>query len=316
MTILYLILIFIASFILIKGADLVIDSLRKIGQISHWSPFVLSFVFVAISTSLPETFIGITSAFHKISTLSLGNVIGANIINLTLILGLCAIIISKIRFEKKTTIRTIISLLASFYPILLAIDGKISRFDGLALLILFILYLAFIFFEERKIPKEIKEILNGKNRQSFFKNFIFLIVGLILLVGSAEIIVKLAQLLALDLKISPLLIGLILLSLGTTLPELTFGLKSAIRGQDEFSLGNSLGTIVTNSCFALGLAAIIHPIEIIIFSNFLIASLFFLLAIIIFTIFIKTRSELSRTEGIFLVLFFVVFLVIQFLTSR
>jgi cation:H+ antiporter len=311
MTILYFISILIACFLLVKGADLTIKSLRKIGQTLYWSPFLLSFVFVAISTSLPEIFVGLTSGIHKISALSLGNVIGANIINITLILGLCAIISSKIKFKKTTKIQTLFSIFASFYPILLALDQKLSRLDGFFILILFLLYLLFIFTEEKKIPKEIEKILNGEKEKSIFKFFISLIFGLIILVGSAEIVVRISQILATDLKIPPILIGLILISLGTTLPELAFGLKAAIRKQEEFSLGNSLGTIVVNSCLALGLATLISPIEIISFSNFLFSALFFFFSAIIFIIFISTKNELSRTEGIFLVLLFIFFLITQ-----
>ncbi|MCX7778960.1 MAG: hypothetical protein N2259_01825 [Patescibacteria group bacterium] len=313
MTIVYLILIFLFSFVLVKGADLTIKSLKKIGAIFRWSPFVLSFIFVGVATSLPEIFIGLTSAFHQIPTLSLGNVIGANIVNLTLILGLTAIIVSKIKLRGAIKGQTFFSLIASFYPVLLALDGKLSRLDGLALITLFIIYLVFLFFQDKdyllKLPSE------EKNRH-LFKNFIFLFFGLILLIGSAEIIVKITQILAISLKLSLILIGLILISLSTTLPELAFGLRAALKRQEELSLGNSLGTIVVNSCLALGLAAIIFPIEIITFSTFLIGALFFLFVLIIFTVFIKSRDELSWTEGIFLVLFFIVFLTVQFLLSR
>lgn len=309
---LYPILIFVASFVLVKGADLTIKSLKKIGKFFRWSPFLLSFIFVAAATSLPEIFIGITSAIHKIPSLSLGNVIGANIINLTLILGLCAIISSKIKFSKITRSEAFLSLLVSFFPVLLALDGKLSRFDGVVLLVLFIIYLIVTFLKEKRIPEK---KLEGVNK-NVFKNFIFLIIGLILLLCSTEIIIRLAQEIAFTLRLPLILIGLVLISLGTILPELAFGVRAALKKQEEFSLGNSLGTIVTNSCLALGLAAIIFPVEIVAFSTFLIASLFFLLTIIIFIIFIKTRSELSRTEGILLVLFFIVFLVVQFLTSR
>jgi len=315
MIILYIFLIFVSSFILVKGADLTIKALRRIGKFFHWSPFLFSFIFVGVATSLPEVFVGLTSSLHEIPQLSLGNIIGANIINLTLILGLCAIIASRIKFEKATRSQTIFSLLASFHPVLLALDGKLSRTDGLSLLLLFVIYLVFIFFKGKKIPEK---IINRVNK-NIFKNFIFLVLGLILLIGSAEIIIRLAQELAINLKLSLILVGFILVSLGTTLPELTFGLRAALKKQEEFSLGNSLGTIVANSCLVLGLAAIIFPIEIVeiaAFSTFLIGALFFLFAIIIFTIFIKTRNELSRFEGIFLVLFFIVFLVVQFLTSR
>jgi len=312
MTFFYIFLIFVSSFVLVKGADLVIKALRRIGKFFHWSQFLLSFIFVGVATSLPEIFVGLNSSLHKIPVLSLGNVIGANIINLTLILGLCAIIASKIKFEKVIRSQTIFSLLVSFCPILLALDGKISRTDGLLLLLLFVIYLVFIFLKRKKIPEKIIERVN----KNIFKNFIFLVLGLILLIGSAKIIIKLAQELAVNLKLSLILVGLILISLGTTLPELAFGLRATLKKQEEFSLGNSLGTLVTNSCLALGLAAIIFPIEITAFFTFLIWSLFFLFVIIVFTIFIKTRNELSRTEGIFLILFFIIFLVVQFLISR
>ncbi len=311
--IIYLLLIFIFSFILVKGADLTIKSLIRIGKSLRWGPFLLSFIFAGVATSLPEIFVGIFSAFHKIPTLSLGNIIGANIINLSLILGLSAIIASKIKLRSAIRGQTFFSLLASFYPILLALDKKISRFDGFALLILFFIYLIFLFFKEKD---SFFKISSEEKNKHLFKDFIFLFLGLILLVGSAEIIIKIARLLAASLKISLILIGLILVSLGTTLPELTFALGSAFKKQEEFSLGNSLGTIVTNSCLVLGLAAIISPIEIFNFYTFIISALFFLLAIIIFSIFINTRNQLSRIEGVLLVLFFIIFLIVQFLLNK
>lgn len=313
MMIIYLLLIFIFSFILVKGADLTIKSLIRIGKSLRWSPFLLSFIFAGVATSLPEIFVGIFSAFHKIPTLSLGNIIGANIINLSLILGLSAIIASKIKLRSAIRGQTFFSLLASFYPILLALDKKISRFDGFALLILFFIYLIFLFFKEKD---SFFKISSEEKNKHLFKDFIFLFLGLILLVGSAEIIIKIARLLAASLKISLILIGLILVSLGTTLPELTFALGSAFKKQEELSLGNSLGTIVTNSCLVLGLAAIISPIEIFNFYTFIISALFFLLAIIIFSIFINTRNQLSRIEGVLLVLFFIIFLIVQFLLNK
>lgn len=309
---LYLILIFFASFVLVKGADLTIKSLRGLGKSLNWSPFILSFIFVAISTSLPEIFIGISSALHKVPQLSLGNIIGANIINLTLILGLCAIIAKKIKFQKTTYVQTALSLITSFCPVILALDGIISQTDGFILLVLFVIYVISVLV----IGKEIPEAISGKIKKDIFKNIVLLLIGLALLIGSAEIIIKLTRELAMMLGLPLILIGLILVSLGTTMPELIFGLRAVLKKQEEFSLGSSLGTIVTNSCLALGLVAIIFPLQIVAFPSFLVAAMFFLLAIMIFAIFIKTREELSRIEGIFLILFFIIFLVIQFLVNR
>lgn len=312
MIIIYFLLIFLFSFLLVKGADLTIKYLTKIGQFLKLGPFFLSFIFVAITTSLPEISVAIVSSFHKVSNLSLGNVIGANIINLTLILGLYAIIAKGIGFRKTTKIETFASLLASFLPVFLALDGKLSRTDGLVLIFLFIIYLFFIFLKEKRHFQRI----SSEREKDIYKNFFFLICGLILLVGSAEIIVKIAQILAINLKLPLILIGLILISLGTTLPELTFGLRAVLKKQSELSLGDSLGTIVVNSCLGLGLAALIFPIEIVAFSTFFLSAFFFLSAIIIFAFFIETNNKLSQTEGIFLVLFFIIFLIVQLLFSR
>lgn len=312
MIVFYILLIFFSSFILIKGADLTIKSLINIGKIFKWSHFILSFIFVGMATSLPEIFIGLTSSINKVSALSLGNVIGANIINLTLILGLTAIIASKIKFKETIKSQTFFSLIASFYPVLLALDGKLSQTDGFALITLFIIYLIFLFFKEKDSFLNI----SFKENRNLFKNFVFLFFGLILLIGSAEVIIKTAKILAISLNLPLILIGLILISLGTTLPELVFNLKSALKKQEELSLGNSLGTIVTNSCFALGLASLIYPISIVNFSIFLISALFFLFTLFIFIIFIRTQHQLTKIEGIFLVMLFIVFLIIQFFLNR
>lgn len=312
MKFLYPILILAASIILVKGADLTIKSLKRISKFFNWGSFLLSFIFVAISTSLPEIFVALTSAINRASQLSLGNVIGANIVNLTLGLGLCAVISKKIKFRKTLTTETFFSLLAAFYPVFLALDKEISRTDGLALLSLFIIYLIFIFVKERKISK----MIYNEKRKGIYKIFISLAIGLFLLIAGAEVVVKLSQKFALALNLPLILIGLLLLSLGTTLPELAFGLKAVIKKQEELSIGNFLGTIVTNSCLALGLAAIIFPVEVTAFFSFLTSVFFFLIAILLFTFFIKTKDELSRVEGIFLILFFVLFLVFQFFINR
>lgn len=317
MIILSIILIFLASAVLVKAADLAIKNLSKIATILRWSEFIISFLLVAVATSLPEIFVAITSSVHQSPTLSLGNVFGANIINLTLILGLIAILGRGLKVEDSSFgPKNIVYIgLIAIYPAILALDGVVSRFDGIALLLLFSIYSIFSVIRGKKFDK-ISEIYNGSSKKGLVKYIIYFSFGIILLIISAEVIVRLAQILAINLHLPLILIGLILVSLGTTLPELTFGLRAVIKKHKEMSLGTCLGTIVTNSTLALGLAAIIYPIRIINFSVFLLIALFLLLAIVLFFTLFCSRSKLSWQEGMVLIIFYFVFLIVQFLGAR
>jgi len=310
MTIFYIVLIFIACLILIKSADLVIRSLTKIAAILRWSEFSVSFIIVAVATSLPEIFIGITSAAHKIPNLSLGNVVGANIINLTLILGLVAIVGRGLRPSSNTTQKNIFyALVLALFPMLLALDKFISRIDGIIILTAFFFYILLMI--ERK--KQFSKIYNNVSKKDFSKNIFYFIIGVILLIVSAEAVTRTAQILALNLNFPLILSGLLIVSLGTTLPELTFGLRSIMQGHKEMPLGSSLGTIVANSCLALGLAVVIYPIRIIDFNQFLLMFAFLIIASVFFAIFSYTKKEISIYEGAGLIIFYIIFIMIQIL---
>lgn len=308
-----IILILLACGILVKSGDWVIKSLTKIAAALRWSEFVVSFILVAVATSLPEIFIGLSSGLNKATTLSLGNVIGANIINLTLILGLVAILGRGLKFESKITQQNVIYAgLLSVYPLLLALDRTISRIDGLAIVAAFFLYMLLMFYQERRFSKIVEPI----PRRELVKNLIYFILSLVLLIGSAELVTRTAKNFSFQIDLPLIFIGLIIVSLGTTLPELVFSLRAVARKHKEMSLGTCLGTVVTNSCLALGLAAVIYPIQIIQFSYFLIIFGFFILAIVFFTIFIRSRDELTWQEGTVLLLLYVIFLAVQFLQKR
>lgn len=313
MIILYIILILFGCILLGRGADLTVKNLTKIAAILRWNQFVISFILVAIATSLPEVFVGIISALNKTPSLSLGNIIGANIINLTFILGLIAILSHGLDFKTKTTQKHIIlSLSLSILPMLLALDGFISRLDGLIVLIGFAFYIFIIFSERMALDQKFDHF----SKQQFYKYIIYLAIGLVLLIGSAELVTKMAKILATGFNFPPIFTGLLIVSLGTTLPELAFGLKATLKGYKEMPLGCSLGTIVTNSCLALGLASLIYPIKIIYFNNFLIMFGFLILANLIFAIFAHSKKQLSLEEGVVLVIFYIIFVIIQFFFKK
>lgn len=314
MVIVYIILIFLACFVLVKAGDLVVKKLSRIAIYFRWSEFFVSSILIALATSLPELFVGLTSAINHLPTLSLGNIFGANLINLTVILGLCAILAKGLRFESKISQKNIYYLfIAVLAPTLLALDGTISRLDGLAILTYFSFYLISMFYQEEKFSKVYNSVkIDPKEKR---EDIIYFIIGLILLIFSAEIVVKLSQAIALDLNLPLILIGLFLVSLGTTLPELTFGLRAVVSGHKAMSLGCSIGTVIFNANLIVGLVAIISPIQIIYFTQFLIAAGFLVGAVILFTVFMKTKNELSWQEGIALIIFYLIFVASQVLAK-
>lgn len=308
MLVLNIVLIFVTCLALFKAASLTIRALTFIAQYFGWHKFVVSFVVMAVATSLPEFFVGVSSAIQKRPQLSLGNIIGASIINLTLILGLCAILAKKIKIEDKKISKNItIALILGFLPVILALDGELSRFDGAVLLLAFLFYFGYIFYEQKKMPWDLKlEAAKGLT-----KNIFIFFFGFLLLLFLSNVVVGLAQKLTLGLNLPLVVVGLVVVALGTEIPELVFGLKAAIKKHQDLSLGNSLGTIVVNSTFILGVVSLIYPIKIIYFFEFLLFSLFLLLAITIFYIFVRTKKEIDWKEGVFLVLFYLVFVIFQ-----
>lgn len=308
----YILTIILASIILVKSTHWVINSLIYLAQYLRVPEFVIAFILAGLATSFPELFVGISSAINKTSTLSLGNILGANIANLTLTLGLTVVLIKGLDSSKNPIQKNILyTLILLIYPLLLTLDGQLSRIDGVALIVLFILYNLILFSQSKDFTKK----LDGVNHKNLIKNIFIFIISIILLLGSAEIIVKNSTNLAYKLNTPLFLIGLFIVSVGTTLPELIFGIKSAKEQHRDMILGNVLGSLSVNSTFILGIVALISPI--VIKNNYLFvsSSIFLLTAYLIFAIFARSKKKISWQEGISLCLFYIAFIIIQFLVK-
>jgi len=259
MAFIYTLIIILASIILVKSAQWVIKTLTYLAKYLHIPEFVVAFILAGIATSLPEMFIGISSAINKTPILSLSNVLGSNIANLTLILGLSIILIRGLGSETKIVQRNILyTFILLIYPILLSLDGNLSRIDGLGLLIIFILYNLILFHQSKDFTKK----FDRAQKKWLFKNITLFVISIILLLISSEILVHASNLLALELKISLFLIGLFIIAIGTSLPELVFSIKAAKEKHKDMILGNILGSITINSTAVLGITALICPITI------------------------------------------------------
>jgi len=292
------------------SGHLVVNNLVKIAQYYELREFVIGFIIIAIATSIPEIFVGISSALSQIPSLSLGNIIGSNIINLTLIIGVATLLGKRIKIEKEIEKRDIIyTSIIAILPIILFLDHELSRFDGI------LLFIAFSFYIIRLISRSrhFKRVSNGVARKEVPIRLITFITSLIILLISARFIVEYASLLIVDLALPPILIGLVIVSIGTTLPELSFEVYSILKGFSGMALGNLLGSVVINSTLALGITSIILPIQAY-FPSFIIGTLFLLINLILFIIFAKTEKEISWKEGIILIMLYVIFTISSLLT--
>lgn len=312
---LYFLIFIFCLIVIIKSGDILVHSLVKIAHFFNLSEYVVAFILMAFAASVPELFVGITAAFSEIPVISLGNILGSNIINLTLGMGLVILLARGIETSNRIAKRdawTIFFL--TVLPILLIYDGILSRTDGIILLLLFFWYVYRLLGRRNNVNGLAERFTNchPSSMRSLKKNILYFALGLILILLSAWGIVKTASLIAQGLGISLILIGLTLVSLGTTLPEISFGIRSVLLDHEEMTIGNFIGSVACHSLLILGLVSIIHPItiEFIVILN---SSLFLILALLVFNVFIRTKKKLSYKEGITLIFIYILFIAIELL---
>ena len=306
----YLSLFLFFSFLLIKAADILVSSLKRLSQFSHLGKFALTSFIIALATSLPEFFVGIAAALENKPNLSLGNVIGSNIANLSLVIGGTTLIGGAMSVVGDVLKKDIFyTFLAGSLPLILLLDNNLSRVDGLILLIVYVWYVATVL----KLKKRHKwfGIIKRLGRKETELSWIFL--GIILLLFSADMIVKVSVKVATSFSVPLLLIGLFLVAVGTSLPELSFGIGAIRQHQIAMVFGNLLGSIVANSSLILGVTALISPIKIIYLQEYLLATIFFILIFGAFYLFVRTKRKLERWEGGALFLFYLLFALVEFL---
>ncbi|OGZ38592.1 MAG: hypothetical protein A3A94_03385 [Candidatus Portnoybacteria bacterium RIFCSPLOWO2_01_FULL_43_11] len=317
MILIYLVIFSLCLFIIIKSGALLVKTLVNISHYLGLSKYAIAFILMAFATSVPELFIGLSSAFNKTPAISLGNIIGANIINLTLALGLVILAAKGINITNQTAKKDgwIIFFLA-LLPILLVFDSQLSRLDGLVLLLFFFWYISRLLKQKEKFSKTLNSLkYNISQFKAFIKDTGLFVIGLILLLGAAWGLVLTASLVAKDLNLSLIFIGLVLVAIGTTLPEISFGFRSVLLKHEEMTLGNFIGSVSFNSLFVLGLVAVIYPIQVNDFSLLLISALFLALSLIVFNIFLRTKERLSYREGIILLIIYGLFLTAEILVK-
>ncbi len=307
----FILLIILGFILLIKGADFLVKGASNIATKFRIPEIVIGLTIVSIGTSMPELFISITSAFKGYSDISIGNVVGSNIANLLLILGLTAII-KPINF-KKETVRYEIPVCVLSTILLLAlgnISKTIARAESIILLIAFLSFFIYTLVLGRKSKEKQKK---SKVKTNLFIDLLLVVVGVLGLKFGGELTVNNAVEIAKIFNISEKIIGITILAVGTSLPELVTSIVSTKKGSTDLAIGNIIGSNIFNILLILGTSAFIKPINYNVSYNM---DLFVLLgSLVLLLIFAcnKPKYKISRMEGTIYFLCYFAYLAMLFL---
>jgi cation:H+ antiporter len=305
LTFFLIVLILVLFYLLGKSADLVVHNSLEAAK-EFGLPLVLVGVMLGLLTTLPEFALGINSITHNVPEMSVGNLLGGVVVMLSLVLGLSLFFNRRVATDGK--LLTLLPLgLCLMLPIVLALDGSYSYFDGLILISGFICWVLFTYFGNgHGINFKIVTVSKGK----LIRQMVLTVFGGLGILITSYWIVEVTLFLLNEFAISPFLVGILAFSIGTNLPELSIAWQSRKRSAGFLSVSHLFGSVAAN-VFCLGLLSFSGRLIINIGSSFFAYLLILLVLFTIMAIFYKTDKAFSRTEGVVLIIFYFVFVVLQ-----
>lgn len=251
--------------LLVIGAELLVRGASRLAVLAGISPLVIGLTVVAFGTSSPEMAVSLQANFTGQTGISIGNVVGSNICNVLLILGVSAIIAPLAVSEQLVRLDVPIMIGISVLTLFFALDGIIGRLDGLLFFSGIVVYIAFLLVQSRRKPEMQAELLEEvsfppeRSHRQWLINLGLIGIGLVMLVIGSQWLVEGATAIAETLGVSDLVIGLTIVALGTSLPELATSVIACFRGERDIAVGNAIGSNIFNLLAVLGLAAVIDP---------------------------------------------------------
>ena len=301
---LQILLLVVGFTLLIKGADWFVDGSSSVAAKFGIPQLVIGLTIVAMGTSAPEAAVSITAAFSGNADITVGNIVGSNILNILIILGISSVIVpiavakSTVRYEMPFMILITILLLV------LGLDGTLSLVDGIIFLVTFAAYLLYLFMMAKKD-------MNNQTEESgetikLPKAILLVIVGLAMIIIGSKVTVNAASEIAAMFGMDERFIGLTVVALGTSLPELFTSVSAARKGNADIAIGNIVGSNIFNILFICGLSAVIIPIPFA--KNFIFDTLVAVAAAVILTIFcIIGKRQLKRWAGVLMLIGYAVY---------
>ncbi len=292
---------------LIYGADFIIKESERVALHFNISHFVIGATLIAFGTSLPEMAASMVASYHEKSDMAIANVVGSVIFNITLVLGVVFMIAKSINPHRdlfsKDSIWVIVPVIIFYIMIQ---DGEISRLDGILFLLMMVSYLFSLFSSSKeKFESEIDEDLK-KREFNWLKSTLLLLVGFIFTIGGANFVVESGTNIAHSLNVDEWIVGLFLISLGTSLPELVVSLVAIKKGNLEMSIGNIIGSNVANFSMVLGGASLINPLTIDVSATSY--DILIMISASLTLLFILANKIYNKAGGIFLLSVLVLFI--------
>jgi len=318
---LFYILVFIISCgLLYLSGEWVIAGLMRVARLLGWREFVVAFFIMAAGASLPNLFVGITSAIRGIPHLSLGDIVGNNLVTLTVAvaIGILFSATKEILITSRTAQTTALYTAgAAILPLLLISDGTLSRSDGLILIGFFGFYLIWLFSKKERFTNQEYEVRDfaslTQDVKGLFKDLFKIIAGIVFLLVAAQGIVQTATFFAKELDASLILVGILIVGFGNALPEIYFAIVAAKQKDNWLVLGNLMGAVIIPATLVLGIVSIIHPIYIAdghySWGGLVLSRIFVILASLLFLIFARTNRKITTREAYILLAVYTAFLV-------
>lgn len=298
-------LLIIGFVMLIKGADWFVDGAAGIADKLHIPQLIIGLTIVAMGTSAPEAAISISASVQGSADIAVGNILGSNILNILIILGITSVI-TPLAVQKSTVKYEIpfVIIISVIFGLIGLFDNSIGFIDGILLWVLFIAYIAYLFIMTKKgkiQADESDDEDNGKKPKKVWQLILFGIIGIALVVFGSNITVNAATEIATMFGMSERFIGLTIVALGTSLPELVTSITAALKKNADIAIGNIVGSNIFNILFVIGTSAMITPVA---YQNqFLIDSIFCVAtAILLLLLVLNKDKKLKRWGGILMLI--------------
>ena len=308
--ILNIIFLVIGMIFLIKGADLFVDGASRIAKVLKIPSLIIGLTLVSIGTSLPELSVSVTAAISGNADISYGNVIGSNIFNVFVVIGASAIFIPMIidKTMKKYDVPILLGIYALFTIFSFVITPNIlDRVESILFCLLFIGYLVFLVLRSKVENSEKKENEEVEEKpKKMWVNILFIILGLVGIVAGGEFVVTTAENLALMAGMSKLLVGLTIVAVGTSLPELVTSMVAAKKGENDIAVGNAVGSSIFNILFVLGVSSAISPIKF--ETSTIIDVVAMIISAAMVMLFAFKGSKVKRWQGILMIFIYAIYL--------
>ena len=309
------IFIIIGFILLIKGADFLVSGASNIAKKFHIPEIIIGLTIVSIGTSMPELMVSITSALEGYSDMAIGNVVGSNVANLVLILGLAAVLQPVILKKQIRLIDTPICLgIAIIFYFICNYGQNVTRIDGIILIALFVLFISYTIIMAIKGKEfeneEVKEEKKSENEVlSPLKSIVYIILGIVALKFGGDFAVDNAVKVAEWFGLSEKIISVTILAIGTSLPELVTTVSAAIKKESDIAIGNILGSNIFNMLLIIGVSSIINPIVYNISYNIDMYIMIVALCVLFLFAYIPPKNQVSKMNGVVYLIIYAIYMI-------